>query len=217
MMKKLVVFLLMVVMMVGVGFTNVDADQLRLRLRPDDTVLDFQTDIIYHRNPRTPGIPHLPGFAVITTRETGGAYINMFEYIDNLNAGVYGTDPMHGNAGYTDWRIPTLNDLLCLYDPMQKNLRIPGKWLVEIGEQAGPNVYGDPFYMCNWFDGPEICPAGQQMWEPWLTNTPCRYDDMGSVGCTPGLHYAIVFPWATEIWSDGTYGEIWPTRDWTMP
>jgi len=40
-----------------------------------------------------------------------GRGITISEYIDNLNSGIYGSGSMEGNAGYSDWRAPTIEEL----------------------------------------------------------------------------------------------------------
>ena len=83
-------------------------------LLEDGTVLNRRTGLIFHRNMSTPGHGTNPTYAcneVSTGPFWSDCVITMDEYLDAMNGGLYGTDSLEGNAGYSDWRIPSAREL----------------------------------------------------------------------------------------------------------
>lgn len=79
-------------------------------LLDDGTVLHRKTGLIWHRNTATPGLED---------RLLRSAYSSCDDlaYIKDLNSGKYGSDPVNGNAGYSDWRIPSASEMYLTIDP----------------------------------------------------------------------------------------------------
>jgi hypothetical protein len=87
-------------------------------LLDDGTVLHRKTGLIWHRNLSSPG---WPSRVERQDSPAGSCYFykgcrREDEYISKLNSGEYGSDAVNGNAGYTDWRIPTADELLSAMD-----------------------------------------------------------------------------------------------------
>lgn len=89
-------------------------------LLDDGTVLHRKTGLIWHRKMGSPGIPRdergNPDYYPKADDSTRTYGITISDYIKNLNEGVYGEDKIVGNAGYSDWRAPTMNELLTTSD-----------------------------------------------------------------------------------------------------
>lgn len=185
---------------------------IRFETLPEEIIRDNKTGLIWHQNPVNPGfVPPItsPGQQdnwIHTTYEDPPDHITMDTYINNLNSGVYGTDPMHGNAGFTDWRIPTIDEMMTLI-----KTNIPHALLVNSMEDSAL-TYGDPFCACNWYDDPAYCPEEQQLWGQWITQTIWMPDPAsGYIPYTEDQRVGMVF-WDYCIDMGHTKGCIWPVR-----
>jgi hypothetical protein len=164
----------------------------------DGTVLHRKTGLIWHRKIGSPGIPRdgsqtygriFPDnhFSVTSTTLT------ISKYIQNLNGGIYGADPVEGNAGHSDWRAPTVAELVSAMDfrvsapPIADRdgnvTRYP--WPREgVGGGMKP---GEPLFLCAWYDdyyetefGIQRCPVewdvyglitnDENAWDYWTDN-----------------------------------------------
>ena len=88
-------------------------------LLDDGTVLNRATGLIFHRNINSPGAPYsyYPETWCCTIDESRTENgLTMDEYIAALNSGFFGSDPVDGNAGHSDWRAASLEELLSVMD-----------------------------------------------------------------------------------------------------
>ena len=170
---------------------------IRYEFLEDETVRDNKTGLIWHRFPNTPGIIH-------GSSDTPLHASDMNDYINNLNNGVYGTDSINGNAGYTDWRIPTIEEMITVFSN-QPGINLSNKY------DDGPHVYTDPFMICNWYN--ENCPDEHRIYDAWLTQSNCFADPGGWFDCDHpnqviGVDSALGF--RINEWHSG--GDVWPVR-----
>jgi len=129
---------------------NTPAQGKGFELFDDGTVLHKKTGLIWHRNLGTPGVG---------TAQNGGslrnsAYSSVQAYIDDINAGVYGTSSDEGNAGHSDWRLPTADELRNLTDlrfsePAIANMSGEGtSYSAPRRGHMGGARFGQPFLVC---------------------------------------------------------------------
>lgn len=95
---------------------DVSASQKGWALLDDGTMLHNRSGLIFHRNMSSPGLVsdtrQWCGKVVTSPSQASSCRPTIDEYIQALNAGDYGVDSENGNAGYTDWRAPTVEDLV---------------------------------------------------------------------------------------------------------
>lgn len=208
----------------------------------DGTVLHKNTGLIWHRNPFTPGVGELRAHG----DHAYGAilhYDEKYDYVRDINAGVYGDDPDFGNAGYSDWRLPTIDELWSVTDrrfswPTISNIEGGGTVLepyssptseaiTGMGYRGGMNVYGRPFLICV-FDAASDIPGkcddkvNIDSVLPWIVS--------GTLGSSPncyGYHCSGVYSWGLDIRNNevrggaglsgdghpGDVGSVWLVRD----
>jgi hypothetical protein len=198
-------------------------------LLDDGTVLHRKTGLIWHRKLASPGL------AASTTGigrwERGRVWadlnvqlfpspykLSISQYIQNLNAGVYGEDIVNGNAGYSDWRAPTIHELMDATDirsipPLANSdgnvdyALYNGR--VQIGMQPG-----EPLYFCvNSVEQPEhvdigvpLCP-NEWFVEFLITNLPAP--DPWAVD---GRHFTAIDFYYDYLYVFGASGSVWPVR-----
>jgi hypothetical protein len=188
----------------GVGFEILD----------DGTVLHRKTGLIWHRNPNTPGYAGVHDSWGLIYRSEFDAYLTAF------NAGTYGTDPVEGNAGHSDWREPTMNELVSLVDYRFGNPSISdmnGGGLVQplpLGGWQGGMKFGQPFFICPipLDEMPTTC-TQEQLDRFWV-------EEHGTVSLfqtyiTEEFHLTIHFETGLSTWrrSAGSVPYLWLIRD----
>lgn len=185
----------------------------------DGTVLHRKTNLIWHRNVRTPGIDFVLWPA---TKNTGLPNPSIEEYVANLNAGLYGTDTIYGNSNQTDWRVPTPSEL---YSAMDQRASYPA-----IADKNGDAItypyprmgtgggmeFGDPLYICD-TDG-----YSAYITKGWITNCSAEWNLNGQPFITLyenpegdwGEHqfYISVYSKTGDVFSYDHAGFVWPVR-----
>ena len=168
--------------------------EIRYELLSDGTVRDNKTGLIWHRYWKSPGSGGSYGF------KNGSAQI----YISDLNNGYYGDDIVNGNAGKTDWRVPTVFELKTMANQNFGGLAINNKTDDGVPGYLTGMQFGDPFLICgtNTQYDPN-CPNEYSTCEgPCATSTPQM---------NPGAYFGY---WVVDFW-DGLMapwgnGYIWP-------
>ena len=129
----------------GIGFEILD----------DGTVLHKKTGLVWHRNPQTPGYAqyHQETFGNFNLYFSERDYPGGLDgYVRDFNSGEFGRDPVFGNAGHSDWRVPTFFEafsvinLETIYPPFSQTdgSFIPGR--------GTHNAFGNPFFICYDYD-----------------------------------------------------------------
>jgi hypothetical protein len=140
--------------------------EVGFELLPDGTVRQKATGLIWHRNGTTPGWQDGPeGQGVLPgSGNRATARDALLGYVADMNAGVFGTDPLEGNAGHTDWRLPTQDEMRSMFDWRFRNPMIADKNgggtifpAPAFGIAAG-HKFGDPFYICPFIQSPPPLP-----------------------------------------------------------
>ena len=203
-------------------------------LLEDGTVLHRKTGLIFHRNLNSPGVGN-PSNEFEDARNivadtyrcpTDGSLLCIDQYISNLNNGLYGEDAIDGNATHTDWRAPTITELLSVIDPRvvpALESKDGGVFIDEITEVGGWTLggiyggmkFGEPLLVCFRdldYAGIVQCPA---KFEPnnWLiTNSWDPYDFKSDRRNTMAITL-----YRYEGYSRGwvSKGSVWPVRGGT--
>ena len=199
-------------------------------LLDDGTVRDRSTGLIWHRNPNTPG--------KFDGQNNRSRHINIQwnedkHYIEDLNYGVFGEDPVNGNAGYADWRIPTALELnsLIAYDRgdddcsvFDENLLCLDPIMLSNSRGDGPHRFGDPFFINNQYrdwrekgDGFDQCSDHTYTSSQWMTRSLREVEARGLTPCGEGSscnrHVIDLYwgPYAISWYSPC----VWPVRGGT--
>ena len=94
---------------------DVDVPKKGWTLLEDGTVLHNRSGLIFHRNMSSPGLVSDArqecGKVVTSQSQASSCRPTIDEYIQALNNGDFGVDSANGNAGYSDWRAPTIEEL----------------------------------------------------------------------------------------------------------
>ena len=194
-------------------------------LLDNGTVIHKKTGLNWHRNLASPGL----GKRLVPDSSPEASWqMTISQYIDNLNSGVYGVDPIHGNAGFSDWRSPTIDELVSAWDHRASSPPISDKngdvtysnemdggWV--IGGIGGGMKFGDPLFVCDpnnsgYFGFPAICPPEFAV-ENLITNFrhPSGHDPSRRSGYFGMYMYTY----------DGVFngylssGNVWPVRGGT--
>ena len=199
-------------------------------LLDDGTVLHRKTGLIWHRFVGSPGIKRDGSYdfgnicpdATATSRSS--CYISISDYITNLNSGVYGTDTVSGNAGYTDWRAPTIQELAATISFKVTGPPLSSKDGTETvypaprkGWQGGMQP-GDPLFVCvtteyeaELFDI-EACDPAWEVYE-LITNDPPATPTQWT---QPTEFFGVTF-WEGNLLGNWyrRRGSVWPVRGGT--
>lgn len=203
-------------------------EKVGYEILPDGTVLQKKTDLIWHRNPHSPGTDDplpWPGTGSYGKQflgpeaadRNGTPWMSFDYYIADFNAGVYGSDAFRGNAGHDDWRMPTIDELLTMADR-----RFTGP---AISRMDGGGVIGDPFCdmsipFTEWPVPNNGYGGGMQFGEPFYA---CCVPGTAQHNSCPewweDLYYYTEFPQVisqtpTNDWGYGT--ECWVRPYWRM-
>ena len=195
-------------------------------LLDDGTVLHRKTGLIWHRNLSSPGWDRRiegqdsPAGAVADRRREN-------DYIARLNAGEYGLDSIRGNAGYSDWRIPTIEELSSAVDyravPPLTNAQ--GEIGVGIIDEYGVELFagmrpGEPLLFS--IDAQEIAssyptstlpPYQEEFLIYSLVSSSKDPRNLDFFGCTLSVDFSQE---SYEFISCNSYGgDVWPVRGGT--
>ena len=194
-------------------------------LLDDGTVLNRETGLIFHRNVASPGwgLEFGDPNSIYSDFDSyvPPSDLSISQYIDRLNSGFYGEDKIDGNAGHTDWRAPTINELLRVLDfranpPLSKPDGSVGEALISVsyGELFGGMLPGDPLVYCvNTFgDLDSVVDRCDYAYEAYnfITND----QNLGYVrsGFSPmSLNFLMGYEWG----SSNRNGVVWPVRGGT--
>ena len=184
----------------------------------DGTVLQKSSGLIWHRFPNSPGLSDLSrDFNYPASR---WSEYRLRNYFLKLNGGEFGTDAADGNAGHSDWRLPTAAELMSLvdlrfgdgckhfYDSEQRRCFEYYRLSATSGETSF-NVFGEPWFLDEgWGDRrlfvgcrsylssnlsrEDLLDGGEWVWSPWSIN----FDD-------------------GQLWRPVSNGCVWPVRGGT--
>ena len=183
-------------------------------LLTDGTVRHNKTGYNWHRKIGSPGI--LSG-----EMETGngdnvrvypdaspwaGGQLTITEYIANLNSGVYGTDAENGNAGYTDWRAPTIEELSTTIDYAQSSP--PFSNIDESGNSIAM-VSGEPLFFCLPWNNDGTLSDCEKTWSAYtlITNNKSPLE-----GTADSQYFGMELEWFDPILYNRNTGAVWPIR-----
>lgn len=190
-------------------------------LLDDGTVLHRKTGLIFHRNLASPGAIS-KGCSNQQSRLSVSGYpeCSPETYIQDLNGGLFGTDLVNGNAGFTDWRVPTLKELFSVSTsgttpPIEGNSEAnEGGFLFEGLNYFGGMKQNDPFIFCY---NPDV-------WGGWMDEfgvERCSYDHVVDSLLTseksiwnPHTHNLAIDMWPGYSGTDisRANGDVWPVR-----
>ncbi len=185
-------------------------------LLDDGTALNKKSGLIWHRNPATPGIiPHDADGARASVTMSDAQ-----QYIDDLNSGFYGIDPIHGNAGHSDWRLPSVTEFLSSLDLRVLPPFSKADGSVEVFASPRFGFLGgmpqmDVILWCwnpdewgGWLDQYGLARCDKRfILDRWLTSDPYLRD-----GYLIPNQVMNVTPWYTDVLSASSSGQIWPVR-----
>jgi hypothetical protein len=204
-------------------------------LMEDGTVLHRKTGLVWHVNPLNPGLRRsesqnrFGGFRPLKLYPrayceargcSGGPSIE--SYIEQLNQGDFGEDSVNGNAGKSDWRVPTPEELANVFDRRATFPAMTDRDGVigpEGGWQAGMK-YGEPFLICPTDpyqpESLECLNSNPDQVMGWfspavITTTKTAF---------PGYETSVNYYWRADLMSgamdDSTNGGVvWPVRGGT--
>jgi len=177
------------------------------QLLDDGTVLHKKTGLIWHRFPNSPGLPDSLRDQNYPASKWSEEQLDA--YFIHLNMGDYGIDPDNGNAGHTDWRLPTPDELFSLVDLRfgdgcqflyDEEARKCFEYyrLSDLSGDLAFNTFGNPWfldegwedrgklfnvcrrYLTSTLNRKQVLDGGTWAWSPWAVNF--TNDNLWSLG-----------------------------------
>jgi hypothetical protein len=190
----------------------------------DGTVTQNTTGLIWHRNPSTPGTLLLDssGNHSFARRDVDWELGEDDAYINDLNLGAFGELPDSGNAGHSDWRIPTMNELVGImdfrwgdncedYDEGADNC----PRYVRLSDMSGdnPHEFQNPFLLSTSGSTEEYIPCTYYLSSDWSAPEVSLHEVDGEpLVNRQGISLILIWSAAEPIGIVGNDHCIWPVR-----
>ena len=192
-------------------------------LLDDGTVLHRETGLIWHRKLSSPGIERARYSydRVVPDQSALDGVMTISEYIDALNQGQFGTSTDNGNAGHTDWRAPSIEELMSVLDVRAVPPFSDASGSVREQESA---LYagmspGEPLFVCltPFEDGPYLGPETPLCEDEWAVWGLITNDRAQGVTGPAGFNYfyGVDLYDARLVDSVKQTGSVWPVRGGT--